>query len=212
MPQVISTTQQDFNPSGQYRFEDPTDDRAIKPLTIEQQYAKRLADLQNPDSELYRNAEVGLMRLLNQTSPTVATLTSAQRAGGLSVGSASAIANKQRESSELRNREKASMAKGQLFQKNQGLINNIINSSASFELKSRELDLMEKQFDEQMDASFWNNIVNGLIGVGSIALAPATGGGSLVAGGMLNSQQIFRSPNPQWEQQEINDPGYRLGD
>lgn len=87
------------------------------------------------------------------------------------------------------------MASGQLFQRNQGLINNIINSSADFETRMLQLDEMRRQFDEQMDASFWNNIVNGLIGVGAIIAAPVTGGASLLAGGYLQSQ--MGSQNPQ---------------
>ncbi len=159
-------------------------------------FTDRLAKLQDPNSELYRNAEVGLMKLLNQATPTVATLTSAQRAGGLSVGSASAIGNKQREASETKNREKASMASGQLFQRNQELINNILNSSANFETQMAQIDEMARQFDEQMDASFWNSIVNGVIGIGAIALAPATGGASLAAGGLLMQQNQGRNIQP----------------
>lgn len=168
-----------------------------------QRFEDRLSELQDPNSEIYRNAEVGLLRLLNQTAPTVATLTSAQRAGGLSIGSASAIANKQRESSELKNREKASMAKGQLFQRNQGLINDIIGSSANFETRMAQIDEMRRQFDKEMDAAFWDNIVTGIIGVGAIAFAPATGGASLLAGGILQSQTNQFNMRPQYSTGDI---------
>ena len=207
--QVTSTTEQDFDPSGQFRAGGDGHTNLPRPLTIRQQFDNRLAELSDPNSELYRNAEVGLLQLLNQTSPTVATLTSAQRAGGLSVGSASAIGNKQRQASELKNRDKAAQGASALFQRNQGLINDILGKSASYDVRLKELNEMKRQFDKEMDASFWDNIVGGLIGVGSIFLSPISTVAGAVSGkdsagtGYMQSRASFE--NRDLYEDEIND-------
>ena len=165
-------------------------------------------ELSDPNSKYYTDYFKKLKGTLSAQS-SLNSLLGLNRAMGLSMTGSATIANEQRSALEGKITDYAGQSTQSLFQNNLGASNSLLGMGLQNSQFQQGLQFQKQQYEDSQNFD-WGSLLKIGGQIAGYALAPATGGTSLMANTALQGGMSFlNKPNPQFNQGGFNNWGYR---
>lgn len=161
----------------------------IKAGQAEQKISDQQAQLSDPNSKYYTDYYSKLKQTLSAQS-SLNSLLGLNRAMGLGMSGSATIANEQRNALQGKITDYAGQSTKDLFQANLGASNSLLGMMLQNSQFQQGLQFQNKQYEDSQKFD-WGQLGSTLGNIAGYALAPATGGASMIANTAIQGGMSF---------------------